>query len=51
MINKLLNTHVGLRKEDDRDNYLNKRVEMAGILCHDLFRTLFKDTLKIFNYS
>ena len=46
MINKLLNTHVGLRKEDDRDNYLNKRVEMAGILCHDLFRTLFKRYVK-----
>jgi DNA-directed RNA polymerase II subunit RPB2 len=46
VINKLLNTHVGLRKEDDRDNYVNKRVEMAGILCHDLFRTLFKRYIK-----
>ena len=46
VVNKLLNTHVGLRKEDDRDNYINKRVEMAGILCHDLFRTLFKRYIK-----
>jgi DNA-directed RNA polymerase beta subunit len=46
VVNKLLNTHVGLRKEDDRDNYINKRVEMAGILCHDLFRTLFKRYVK-----
>ena len=46
MISKLLDTHVGLRKEDDRDNYANKRVEMAGILCHDLFRTLFKRYVK-----
>lgn len=42
MIFKLLNTSCGLRKEDDRDNYVNKRVEMAGVLCCELFRTLFK---------
>ena len=42
MINKLIRTHVGDRKEDDRDNYTNKRVEMAGVLCSDLFRALFK---------
>lgn len=27
---------------DDRDNYANKRVDDAGTLCNDLFRTLFK---------
>ena len=42
MVNKLLCTHVGIRQEDDRDNYVNKRVEMAGVLCCELFRTLFK---------
>jgi hypothetical protein len=46
MVNKLLNTVVGLRKEDDRDNYANKRVEMAGVLCCELFRTLFKRFVK-----
>jgi len=46
MVNKLLMTHVGLRKEDDRDNYINKRVEMAGVLCCDLFRALFKRFIK-----
>ena len=46
MVNKLLMTHVGLRKEDDRDNYINKRVEMAGVLCCDLFRALFKRFVK-----
>lgn len=45
-INKLLSTVIGLRIEDDRDNYKNKRVENAGILCKDLFRTLFKRTKK-----
>ena len=42
MVNKLLKTSIGLRTEDDRDNYSNKRVEMAGVLCCELFRTLFK---------
>ncbi len=46
MVSKLLNTHVGLRVEDDRDNYCNKRVEMAGVLCCELFRTLFKRFVK-----
>jgi DNA-directed RNA polymerase beta subunit len=42
MINKLISTELGLRSIDDRDNYINKRVEMAGVLCSTLFRTLFK---------
>jgi len=46
MVNRLLRTTIGIRKEDDRDNYANKRVEMAGVLCCDLFRTLFKRFIK-----
>lgn len=42
MINKLLSTLVGMRVKDDRDNYVNKRVESTGVLCHELFRQLFK---------
>ena len=50
MINKLLSTVLGLRTEDSKDNFANKRVETAGVLCYDLFRTLFKrwnTTIKI----
>ena len=46
MCNKLLLTNLGIRKEDDRDHYINKRVEMAGVLCCELFRTLFKKFTK-----
>ena len=46
MINKLLMTYIGERCEDDRDNYINKRVEMSGVLCCELFRTLFKRYVK-----
>jgi DNA-directed RNA polymerase II subunit RPB2 len=42
MVNKLLSTYLGIRKPDDRDNYINKRVDSPGILCYDLFRQLFK---------
>jgi DNA-directed RNA polymerase II subunit RPB2 len=42
MVNLLLATHIGIREQDDRDNYSNKRIETAGILCTELFRTLFK---------
>lgn len=46
MIRKLVATHQKLREEDDRDHYLNKRVEPAGTLCFELFRTLFKNYIK-----
>ena len=46
MVNKLIRTNIGVRNEDDRDNYINKRAEMAGVLCCDLFRALFKRFLK-----
>ena len=48
--NKLLSTKIGNREPDNRDNYVNKRVETTGILCTELFRPLFKryiNTLKI----
>lgn len=42
MVNKLLSTKIKLRKVDDRDNYIYKRVETSGILFYELFRQLFK---------
>lgn len=42
IVNRLLSTSVGMRKDDDRDDYKNKRVESAGVLCRDLFRQLFR---------
>ncbi len=46
MVNKLLKCHIGIRAEDDRDNFCNKRFEMTGVLFADLFRALFKKFLK-----
>jgi DNA-directed RNA polymerase beta subunit len=42
MLHKLIATFLGLRAEDDLDNYANKRVDSCGTLFFDLFRTLFK---------
>ena len=42
MIKKLLLTKLQVRTPDDRDNLANKRIETCGVLCTDLFRTLFK---------
>lgn len=47
MVHKLLATHLGLRKPDDKDNYINKRVDSPGMLCYDLFRQLFKKYTRI----
>ena len=42
MVKKLISTCTGARHEDDIDTYINKRFEPAGILCQELFKTLYK---------
>lgn len=48
MVNKLIATHIGLRKWDDRDNYLNKRIETAGILLQEIWRNSIKKFIVYF---
>ena len=38
IIRLLLHTAIGMREEDNRDNYASKRVEVAGQLMHEIFR-------------
>ena len=42
MVNLVIQTYLGYRVEDDRDNLSLKRVEGAGTLIGDLFRMLVK---------
>ena len=42
ILNKLLLTYLNIRSPDDRDDYINKRVESAGVLCYELVKQLFK---------
>jgi DNA-directed RNA polymerase beta subunit/intein/homing endonuclease len=45
IVKKLISTYLGHRETDDRDDYRRKRVEPAGTLIADLFRTLWKTLL------
>lgn len=42
MVNKLVATHLGNRPDDDRDHVSTKRLETAGTLIYDIFRSLYK---------
>jgi DNA-directed RNA polymerase II subunit RPB2 len=46
MVHKLISTIIGVRKDDDRDNISNKRVETSGALIGDLFRAVFGNYVK-----
>ena len=41
MTRQLLETKIGIRKKTDRDSYINKRVDISGILVASLFRDLY----------
>ena len=49
MINKLLQTSFEWRKPDDRDSYLNKRIDLVGVLLNNLFRNYFNKLVKDMN--
>ena len=46
MTNKLLQASFGWRKCDDRDSYVNKRIDLAGTLLNNLFRNYFNKLVK-----
>ena len=46
MTNKLLQTKLGWRKQDDRDSYLNKRIDFVGTLLNNLYRNYFNKLVK-----
>ena len=46
MTQSLLKCHIGMREYDDRDSYVNKRIELPGILLSNLFRQYFTKLTK-----
>ena len=46
MANLLLKTSFGWRDTDDRDSYVNKRLDSCGILLNNLFRNYFNKLVK-----
>lgn len=49
LVEKLILTDLGILKEEDKDNYTNKRMETTGILCFELFKLLYKRFIKTCN--
>lgn len=46
MVNKLLNTYLGKLEPDDRDSFINKRIDTPGVLLGGLFRMAFNKMIK-----
>ena len=46
MTKKLLMAHTGLINADDRDSYLNKRIDLTGVLLNNLYRNYFNKLVK-----
>ena len=46
MAKKLIQTSLGLLPTDDRDSYVNKRIELTGTLLNNLFRNYFNKLVK-----
>lgn len=46
MAKKLIDTALGIRKYDDRDSFINKRINTAGALMADLFRNNFNKLVR-----
>ena len=46
MAKKLIETSLGWLPPDDRDSYLNKRIELTGTLLNNLFRNYFNKLIK-----
>uniref|UniRef100_A0A6C0D2A2 DNA-directed RNA polymerase n=1 Tax=viral metagenome TaxID=1070528 RepID=A0A6C0D2A2_9ZZZZ len=46
MANKLIQTSLGHLPPDDRDSYINKRIELSGTLINNLFRNYFNKLVK-----
>jgi DNA-directed RNA polymerase II subunit RPB2 len=46
MVHRLLSCYLGLRPLDDRDSYLNKRLDTPGVLIANLFRQCYGKVIK-----
>jgi DNA-directed RNA polymerase II subunit RPB2 len=46
MAKQLIMCACGMRDPDDRDNYVNKRIDLVGVLLNNLFRNYFNKLVK-----
>ncbi len=47
----VLELSLGMKREDDKDHYSNKRLKLAGDLMEDLFRVAFTNLIKDLKYQ
>lgn len=43
---RLIKCSLGILKQDDRDSYMNKRIDLTGTLLNNLFRNYFNKVVK-----
>jgi DNA-directed RNA polymerase II subunit RPB2 len=43
---RLIKCSLGILKQDDRDSYMNKRIDLTGALINNLFRNYFNKVVK-----
>jgi DNA-directed RNA polymerase II subunit RPB2 len=43
---RLIKCSLGILKQDDRDSYMNKRIDLTGALLNNLFRNYFNKVVK-----
>jgi DNA-directed RNA polymerase II subunit RPB2 len=46
MVNRIIRCSLDMAKQDDRDSYVNKRVDLTGALLNNLFRNYFNKLVK-----
>lgn len=46
MVNKLMKCYLGLKEFDDRDSYINKKIDSPGVLMASLFRQYYGKVVK-----
>ena len=46
MTYRILECLVGIKQQDDRDSYINKRIDLTGTLLNNLFRNYFNKVVK-----
>jgi DNA-directed RNA polymerase beta subunit len=51
MARTVLELSLGMRGEDDKDHYANKRLKLSGDLMEDLFRVSFTNLVKDLKYQ
>lgn len=51
MARKVLELELGIRQEDDKDHYSNKRLRLAGDLMQELFRVSFNKITRDIKYQ